>query len=141
MTPTCSRGHRRSGASLLAALALVAWSAAAGAQAPPHSGGFGPESAADARALALTPAQRIAIYQSVTKTQKNSTAPIGFRAAVGARVPATVELKPLSATLAQLVPQAKDLRIGMVDKQVILVDPHAGKVVAVVTQEPANAVH
>ena len=53
----------------------------------------------------------------------------------------SVELKPLSDTLARLVPQARDFSIGMVEKEVILVDPGTRQVVAVVTQEPANAVH
>ena len=89
----------------------------------------------------LTPAQRLAIYQSVTQTQKNNAAPIGFRPSVGAVVPTAVELKPLSDTLAKLVPQARALSIGMIEKQVILVDPDSREVVAVVTQEPASAVH
>jgi hypothetical protein len=56
-------------------------------------------------------------------------------------VPELVELKPLSDTLAKIAPQARDFSIGMIEKQVILVDPNTRKVVAVVTQEPANAEH
>jgi Protein of unknown function (DUF1236) len=123
---------------------LVALAATAGAQAPPKDVGTGlapPDSTTASRTLALTPAERIAIYQSVTQTQKNNAAPIGFRATVGAHVPDTVELKPLSDTLAKLVPQARDFSIGMVEKEVILVDPASRQVVAVVTQEPGTAVH
>ena len=129
---------------VLAAVLLVALIATAGAQAPPKDIATGlapPERATAARALELTPAERLAIYQSVTQTQKNNAAPISFRATVGAHVPDSVELKPLSDTLAKLVPQARDLSIGMVEKEVILVDPGTRQVVAVVTQEPANAVH
>src|SRR5215469_14525937 len=128
---------------LVAALGLLSLATAAGAQAPPLQVALGPapHSQIAVRALELTPAQRLAIYQSVTQTRKNSAAPIGFRASVGALVPATVELVPISSTLADLVPQAKDLRVGMVEKQVILVDPNTREVVAVVTQEPTSAVH
>jgi hypothetical protein len=136
--------HSRTAATcLLAVLALVGLASSAAAQAPPQGVALGPppHSEAAGRALELTPAQRLAIYQSVTQTKKNTAAPIGFRATVGALVPPTVELAPLSPTLADLVPQAKDLRIGMVEKQVILVDPDTREVVAVVTQEPASAVH
>ena len=128
----------------LSALLLVALIAAAGAQAPPKDAGTGAapsESAGAARAFELTPAERLAIYQSVTQTHKNNAAPIDFRATVGAHVPDTVELKPLSDTLAKLVPQARHFSIGMVEKEVILVDPGTRQVVAVVTQEPASAVH
>ncbi|HEU5275024.1 MAG TPA: hypothetical protein VFU97_15280 [Xanthobacteraceae bacterium] len=124
-----------------AGLALLA--APAGAQAPPKDAtvGMAPKTAAAERVLELTPAQRLAIYQSVTQTQKNNAAPIGFRPAVGAVVPSAIELKPVSDTLVKLVPQASDLSIGMIEKQVILVDPATRQVVAVVTQEPDTAVH
>jgi len=134
---------RTAGACLGAVLALLGLPVAAGAQAPPYSVALGPppHSEIALRALELTPAQRLAIYQSVTKIKKNSAAPIGFRPAVGALVPATIELAPLPPTLADLVPQAQDLHIAMVEKQVILVDPATREVLAVVTQEPASAVH
>jgi hypothetical protein len=131
-------------AQLVAAVLLLALSAVAGAQAPPKDAGIGPapsDSAATAHAVELTPAERLAIYQSVTQTHKNNAAPIGFRATVGAHVPDSIELKPLSDTLAKLVPQARAFSIGMVEKEVILVDPGTRQVVAVVTQEPASAVH
>jgi hypothetical protein len=128
---------------LVALVGLLGLTTAAGAQAPPLQVALGPapHSEIAVRALELTPAQRLALYQSVTQTKKNSAAPLGFRASVGALVPATVELAPLSSTLADLVPQAKDLRVGMVEKQVILVDPNTREVLAVVTQEPTSAVH
>jgi hypothetical protein len=129
---------------VLSAILLVALAATAGAQAPPKDAGTGlapSDSATTARALELTPAQRLAIYQSVTQTHKNNAAPVGFRATLGAHVPDSVELKPLSNTLAKLVPEARDFSIGMVEKEVILVDPGTRQVVAVVTQEPGNAVH
>jgi hypothetical protein len=126
------------------ALLLAALTATAGAQAPPKdlSTGAAPSDSATARrALQLTLAERLAIYQSITQTHKNNAAPIGFRATVGAHVPDSVELKPLSDTLAKLVPQARDFSIGRVEKEVILVDPASRQVVAVVTQEPGTAVH
>jgi hypothetical protein len=131
-------------AHLFAAFLLLAASAVAGAQAPPKDAGTGPapaDSATKARSLELTPAERLAVYQSITQTHKNNASPIGFRATVGAHVPDSVELKPLSDTLAKLVPRARDFSIGMVEKEVILVDPGTRQVVAVVTQEPASAVH
>jgi hypothetical protein len=141
---TSRRAGQTFTASSLCGLALLALTAAAGAQAPPHDAGVGPaplERGAATRSIELTPAERLAIYQSITQTHRNNAAPIGFRATVGARVPESVELAPLSDTLARLVPQARDVSIGMVEKEVILVDPGTRQVVAVVTQEPGNAVH
>jgi hypothetical protein len=126
----------------VAGVLLLALSALAAAQAPPKAPTLGPATApASTPAVNLTPAQRLAIYQSITETQKNSAAPTGFRVALGARVPDSVELKPLSDTLAKLAPQARDFSIAMIEKEVILVDPHSRQVVAVVTQEPSNEVH
>ena len=139
-----SAGHTFT-ASSLCGLALLALTAAAGAQAPPHEAGVGPapleRGAAGTRSIELTPAGRLAIYQGIPQTHKNNAAPLDFRATVGARVPESVELKPLSDTLAKLVPRARDFSIGMVEKEVILVDPGTRQVVAVVTQEPGNAEH
>ena len=143
MTPACAPG-RAFIPNLLSAIFLLALVATAGAQAPPRDAGTGPtpaDSATTARALELTPAERLAIYQSVTQTKKNNAAPVGFRATVGAHVPDSVQLEPLSDTLAKLVPRARGFSIGMVEKEVILVDPGTRQVVAVVTQEPASVVH
>jgi hypothetical protein len=143
MMPACAPG-RAFVPYLLSAILLLALVATAGAQAPPHDAGTGAapsDSATTTRALELTPAERLAIYQSVTQTKKNNAAPIGFRATVGAHVPDSIQLEPLSDTLAKLVPQARAFSIGMVEKEVILVDPGTRQVVAVVTQEPASAVH
>jgi hypothetical protein len=143
MMPACAPG-RAFIPHLLSAILLLALVATAGAQAPPRDAGTGAapaDNATTARALELTPAERLAIYQSVTQTKKNNAAPLGFRVTVGAHVPESIQLEPLSDTLAKLVPRARDFSIGMVEKQVILVDPGTRQVVAVVTQEPASAVH
>src|ERR1700693_4800340 len=84
-------------ANSVAGVLLLALSAMAAAQAPPQDPASAP---ASAQVLNLTPGQRLAIYQSVPGTQKNSAAPDGFRVTVGVRVPDSVELKPLSDTLA-----------------------------------------
>ncbi len=144
MTPSRT-SIRTAAVAFISGATLLALAATAGAQAPPQGAGVGPappaRGEAGAHALTLTPAQRLAIYQSVTPSVKNNAAPVGFRAAVGVHVPDSVQLKPLSDTLVQLVPAAHNLSIGMVEKQVILVDPGTRQIVAVVTQEPSNAVH
>ena len=110
---------------------VLTWSVVAGAQTPPQDSASGP-------VLELTPAQRLTVYQSVSQTYKNNAAPTGFRVSVGAHIPDTIEVKPLSDTLAQLVPTAKNYSVAMIEKQVVFVDPHTKQVVAVVTQEPTE---
>jgi Protein of unknown function (DUF1236) len=84
----------------------------------------------------LTAVQKQTVYQSISKTQKNSAAPTGFRATVGALVPEGVSLAPVPATVAELMPQTKGLESAIVEGQVVLVEPQGKKVVAVIVPEP-----
>jgi Protein of unknown function (DUF1236) len=87
------------------------------------------------RGLELSPAQREAIYQSVSKTQKNNAAPIGFRPAVGSVVPKGIDLAPLPDTLGEMIPAARGYQVAMVEKQILLVDPRSKVVMALMTGE------
>jgi hypothetical protein len=87
------------------------------------------------RSLELSPSQRETIYQSVSKTQKNNAAPIGFRPAVGSVVPKGIELAPLPDTLGEMIPEARRYAVAMVEKQILLVDPRSKVVVALMTGE------
>ena len=83
----------------------------------------------------LSAAQKQTVYQSITKTQKNNAAPPSFRAAIGAIVPASIALVPVPETLANLMPQTEGLEVGLVEGQVVLVEPQSKKVVAVIVEE------
>jgi hypothetical protein len=87
------------------------------------------------RGLELSPSQREAIYQSVSTTQKNNAAPIGFRPAVGSVVPKGIELAPLPDTLGETIPAARGYEVAMVEKQILLVDPRSKVVIALMTGE------
>jgi hypothetical protein len=111
----------------LAFAAIFIWGTVpAVAQTPSADSGTAP-------AMTLSAEQKQTIYQSVSATQKNSAAPTGFRVAVGAHVPDAIELKPVSPTLATLIPAVKDFEVAMVEKQVMLVDAKSKIVVEVVT--------
>jgi hypothetical protein len=92
--------------------------------------------AADAPPVELSAAQKQTIYQSISQTQKNNAEPTGFRAAVGAVVPEAIELAPVPATIANLMPQTKGLDSTMVEGQVVLVEPKSKQIVAVIVSEP-----
>jgi hypothetical protein len=111
----------------IAVLVMLMFVGSSAAQTPATDSGAGP-------ALELSAAQKQAIYQSVSGTQKNNPAPTGFRAAVGAEVPDAIPLEPMSATIAALIPKTADYEVAMVEKQVVLVDPRSRRVVAVVAQ-------
>ena len=88
--------------------------------------------AGEASRVVLSTAQQEAIYQSISKTAKNNAAPLGFRAAVGAVVPSSIELAAVPETIMQLVPQTRGLEAAQVEGQVVLVEPKAKKVVGVI---------
>jgi hypothetical protein len=94
--------------------------------------------ALDSGALAgveFTTAQKQTVYQSISETQKNNAAPVGFRAAVGARAPNGLELLPVPVTIAELIPQTKGLEATLVEGEVLLVDPREKKVIAIITPQ------
>ena len=102
------------------------------AQTPALDAGVAPH-------INLTAAQKQTVYQSIRKTQKNNAAPIGFRATIGAIVPAAITLTPVPETLADLMPETKGLETGLVEGEVVLVDPKSKQVVGVVVDPDAGA--
>jgi hypothetical protein len=81
--------------------------------------------------LALTPAQRSAIYQEVHKDQ-SKVAPSRFAARVGAEVPPMIELYTLPDDILANNPETKLYKFTKVDDQVVLVDPTNMRVIAVI---------
>src|SRR6516225_8812239 len=95
----CHSLHSARSIRLVILFAAICLAKGAGfAQTPALDSGAGPH-------VDLTISQRQTLYQSNSKTQKNSAAPTGFRATVGALVPDGVGLAPVPATIAELMPQ------------------------------------
>lgn len=84
--------------------------------------------------LKLSRDQKHTIYLSISNLKQKETAPPTFRAAVGAIVPPSVELRPLPKTIIELMPQVKDYEYAMVANQVLLVEPKSKQVVDVITE-------
>jgi hypothetical protein len=81
--------------------------------------------------LALTPAQRSAIYQEV-HTDPSKVAPSRFAAHVGAEVPPMIELYVLPDDILANNPETKLYKFTKVDDAVVLVDPTRMRVIAVI---------
>ena len=128
----------RSSTSLLIAAALFACAGglSAGAQTTTPSG---PGAAASDTGLGgaidqkliLSPAQRTAIYDQVSK-DKSKVAPSRFAAHVGADVPPMIELYTLPDDILANNPETKLYKFTKVDDQVVLVDPTRMRVIAVI---------
>ena len=89
------------------------------------------EADAIAPKLALTPAQRSAIYQQVHK-DTSKVAPSRFAAQVGAEVPPMIELYTLPDDVLANNPETKLYKFTKVDDQIVLVDPTKMRVIAVI---------
>jgi len=63
---------------------------------------------------------------------KKDTAPVGFRAAVGAHVPDSIKLEPLPKAVVELVPRTVDYEYAFVANQVLIVEPRSRTVVEVI---------
>jgi hypothetical protein len=103
--------------------------------AAPH--GDSGVSGAIQRMLILSPEQRAAIYQEVSK-DKSKAAPKDFSPVVGADVPPMIELYTLPEDATANVPEAKLYKYTMVDNKVVLVDPTKMRVIDVIGPPPSH---
>src|SRR6201987_453053 len=87
--------------------------------------------------LILTPAQRTAIYEQVSK-DKSKVAPKDFAPVIGADVPPMIELYMLPDEAVAGVPAAKLYKYTMVEGKVVLVDPTKMRVVDVIGPPPSH---
>jgi hypothetical protein len=87
--------------------------------------------------LILSPAQRTAIYDQVSK-DKSKVAAKSFSPVIGADVPPMIELYMLPDDAVAGAPAAKIYKYTMVDNKVVLVDPTKMRVVDVIGPPPSH---
>jgi hypothetical protein len=87
--------------------------------------------------LILSPAQRMAIYDRVSK-DKSKVAPKDFSPVIGADVPPMIELYMLPDEAVAGVPAAKLYKYTMVESKVVLVDPTKMRIVDVIGPPPSH---
>ena len=105
-----------------------------GSMAPSGMSTGGAGTASQSQPLQLSAPQKTAIFTAVNQEKAKVTPPPNFQAAVGAAVPASIELYPLpDAALAQ-APAAKPYKYTFAQNQVVLIDPTTMRVVEVIRQ-------
>jgi Protein of unknown function (DUF1236) len=87
--------------------------------------------------LILSPAQRTAIYDRVSK-DKSKVAPKDFSPVIGADVPPMIELYTLPDEAVAGVPAAKLYKYTMIENKVVLVDPTKMRIVDVIGPPPSH---
>jgi hypothetical protein len=136
------RMRERSLMTLIVTLALCgglagAIDAAAQTTPPAAPGSDTGVSGAIEQKLILSQAQRMAIYDQVSK-DKSKVAPKDFSPVIGADVPAMIELYTLPDDAVAGVAAAKLYKYTMVEGKVVLVDPTKMRVVDVIGPPPSH---
>ena len=130
MKPNMKSGSRY----LLAAALLAAGMGGAAAQTGPATEPDRRGVVAPSAQLQLTPEQKAAILEAVRQDKAKIVGPAGVPLAVGAQLPAALELRILpDAALAQ-APDAKAVQYTVIANRVVLVDPTTMRVVDVLGQ-------
>jgi hypothetical protein len=113
------------------ALALSANAGLLAAQTGPMTGTS--STATAGTELQLTPEQRTEIYSSVSQLKLTRTPPpTNLHVAVGADLPASMELYDLPANIAADIPATKLYKYTMVQSEVVIVDPTKMKVIDII---------
>jgi hypothetical protein len=84
--------------------------------------------------LTLSDAQRKLAWQDLYMDSLNQNTPPGFDAVVGAKVPNTIVIAPVTAQAGNDVPALKPYSFAMVQKKLIIVNPASRKIANVIAQ-------
>jgi hypothetical protein len=84
--------------------------------------------------LALSDAQRQAAWQDLYMDSLNQSTPPGFDAVVGATVPNTIVIVPVTAQAGSDVPALKPYSFAMVQKKLVIVNPSNRKIADVIVR-------
>jgi Protein of unknown function (DUF1236) len=90
--------------------------------------------------LILSPAQRQAIYEEVSK-DKSKVAPKDFSPVIGGDVPPMIELYALPDDAVATIPAAKIYKYTMVENKVVVVDPTKMRVIDVIGPPGTPSTH
>lgn len=96
---------------------------AAQASTTPSSGAAGPD--------------RTRIAESVARMTVKPLRGVDFSVSVGSRVPRELRVYRLPADVVQIAPQYRDHRFLVVEKDIVIVEPSANKIVAILPRDPA----
>jgi hypothetical protein len=92
------------------------------------------EAAPSTDMLKLSDAQRKMAWQDLYMDSLNQDTPPGFNAVVGATVPNTIVIAPVTAQAGSDVPALKPYGFAMVQKKLVIVNPGSRKIANVIAQ-------
>jgi hypothetical protein len=90
--------------------------------------------------IQLSEQQRTNVHQTVLKDRNvNRASNVNFSINVGTRVPRSVRLAALPASVISVVPEFRSYRYVLVDEQIVIVDPNSFEIVEVITASGQTA--
>jgi len=92
------------------------------------------EAAPSTDTLKLSDTQRKMAWQDLYMDSLNQDTPPGFSAVVGATVPNTIVIAPVTAQAGSDVPALKPYSFAMVQKKLVIVNPGSRKIANVIAQ-------
>ncbi len=90
-------------------------------------------SSTPSNSLSLSSSQQKTAWRNLHSQAKEQQAPSSFFATVGAAVPASVTIRPVSTKTASAVPMLKDYDFAMVNHKILIVNPKDRKIAVVIT--------
>jgi hypothetical protein len=101
--------------------------------APARDKAAGTARAGSAQRVQITDEKRTTIHQTILKERNvNRVTNVNVSINIGARVPRSVRLEVLPATVFQIVPEYRSYRYFMVDDQICIVEPSTYEIVEVI---------
>lgn len=112
---------------------------AAAQAAPPNTPANAgqPASVTLSAGVSVTEPDRTRISESVARMSVKPLRGVDFPVSVGARVPRELRVYRLPADVVQIVPPYRDYRFLVVEKDIVIVEPTANKIVAILPRDPA----
>jgi hypothetical protein len=84
--------------------------------------------------IQLSEQERTNVHQTILKDRNvNRASNVNFSISVGTRVPRSVRLAALPASVISVVPEFRSYRYVLVDEQIVIVDPNSFEIVEVIT--------
>jgi hypothetical protein len=89
--------------------------------------------------VALNTEQQTSIGQTIARHNVKPVSNVNFSIAVGTKVPTPVQLRALPSDLATFIPQYRGYSYFVVEEQIVIVDPGAHEIVAIVPYTGSTA--
>jgi len=97
----------------------------------------GPTSASGS--VSLSSDQQTRVREAFARERLNSVSNVNFSVSIGTRIPASVRLRPLPASIVAIVPQYRGYEYVVVRDEIVIIEPRTKKIVTVIDRAGSSA--